>query len=195
MKIKLMMFISALFVAVLFSSCAKFPQVELNLATAAIDSLKVIGADLYVPVEFQAVEDSLASANVKLQVDKSKTLTTYKNSKQALALVVQMASDTKVKSLEVKSVMKTETEALVVDVKALVESNKVLLTKAPTGKEGKAALVEIQSEISSIELSVTEAETLLSNDDIFGANTKIKAAQNLATEINVELTKVIEKTK
>ena len=58
MKIKLMMFISALFVAVLFSSCAKFPQVELNLATAAIDSLKVIGADLYVPVEFQAVEDS-----------------------------------------------------------------------------------------------------------------------------------------
>lgn len=192
---KLFMFISALFIAVLFSSCAKFPETELTTATAAVDSLKIINADLYVPVEYQAVTDTLAAINVKLEAEKSKFFSSYKDEKSGLEYILVTSAEVKTKSLEVKTEIKNETDSLLTEVKTLVETNKVLLTKAPKGKEGIAALESIQSDLSTIEASITDVETLLSNDNIFEANTKVKAVNELATKINVELTTAIEKVK
>lgn len=195
MKMKLFMFISALFITVLFSSCTKFPESQLTSATEAVDSLKVINADLYVPADYQAVTDTLEAINVKLEEKKSKFFSSYKDEKGGLEYVLVTASEVKTKSLEVKAEMKNETDSLLTEVKTLVENNKVLLAKAPKGKEGKAALESIESDLSSIELSVTEVETLLTNDNIFEANTKIKAVNELAVKINLELTTAIEKVK
>ena len=72
MKSKLIIAIAAMGVTVLFSSCQKVPQAEIDAATAAIQEVKDAGADLYVPEAYQALVDSMKSANEKVEVAKAK---------------------------------------------------------------------------------------------------------------------------
>jgi len=187
MKSKLIIAIAAMGIAVLFSSCAKVPQAEVDAATAAIQEVKDAGADLYVPEAYQALVDSMKSANEKIEVAKAKWFPNYTKAKDLLAVVSQMAVDTKAKAETRKVELKAEVEAMIIEVKALVEENKALIAKAPRGKEGKAALEAISSDLAVAETTVTEVEALLANGDLIGSNDKIKAAKEKATSIKAEL--------
>ncbi len=193
MKSKLIIAIAAMGIAVLFSSCAKVPQTEIDAATAAVQEVKDAGADLYVPEAYAALVDSMKSANEKVEVAKAKWFPNYSKSKELLAVVSQMAIDTKAKSEARKVELKAEVEAMIVEVKALVEENKALVAKAPRGKEGKAALEAINSDIAVAETTVTEVEALLANGDLIGSNDKIKAVKEKATSIKAELEEAIAK--
>jgi len=193
MKSKLMVAIAAMGIVVLFSSCQKVPQAEVDAATAAIQEVKDAGADLYVPEAYQALVDSMKSANEKIEVAKAKWFPNYTKAKELLAVVSQMAVDTKAKSEARKVELKAETEALIVEVKALVEENKALIAKAPRGKEGREALEAIKGDVAVAETTVTEVEALLANSDLIGSNDKIKAAKEKATSIKAELEAAIAK--
>jgi len=193
MKSKLIIAIAAMGVAVLFSSCAKVPQTEIDAATAAVQEVKDSGADLYVPEAYNALQDSLKSANEKVEVAKAKWFPNYSKAKNQLAVVNQMAVDTKSKAEARKVELKTEVETMIVEVKALVEENKALIAKAPRGKEGRAALEAISSDVAVAETTVTEVEALLANGDLIGSNDKIKAAKDKATSIKTELEDAIAK--
>ncbi len=193
MKSKLIIAIAALGVAVLFSSCQKVPQAELDAATASIQEVKDASADLYVPEAYQALVDSMKSANEKIEVAKAKWFPNYTKAKELLAVVSQMAVDTKAKSEARKVELKAETEALIVEVKALIEENKALIAKAPRGKEGREALEAIKGDVAVAETTVTEVEALLANSDLIGSNDKIKAAKEKATSIKAELEAAIAK--
>jgi hypothetical protein len=195
MKSKLIIAIAALGVAVLFSSCAKVPQAEIDSANAAIQEVKDAGADLYVPEAYQALVDSMKSANEQVEVAKAKWFPNYTKAKTTLATVSQMAVDTKAKSEARKVELKAETEAMIVEVKALIEENKALIVKAPKGKEGREALEAIKSDVAVAETTVTEVEGLLANGDLIGSNNKIKAAKEKATSIKAELEEAIAKKK
>lgn len=187
MKSKLIIAIAAMGVAVLFSSCAKVPQTEIDAAQAAVQDVKDSGADLYVPEAYSALVDSMKSANESVEVAKAKWFPNYSPAKEKLAVVNQMAADTKAKAETRKVELKAEVEAMIIEVKALVEENKALIAKAPRGKEGKAALEAISSDLAVAETTVTEVEALLANGDLIGSNDKIKAAKEKATSIKAEL--------
>ncbi|HZL11176.1 MAG TPA: hypothetical protein VFC65_14390 [Prolixibacteraceae bacterium] len=193
MKSKLIIAIAAMGVAVLFSSCAKVPQTEIDAATASIQEVKDAGADLYVPEAYQALVDSMKSANEKVEVAKAKWFPNYTKAKDQLAVISQMAVDTKAKSETRKVELQAEVEAMIAEVKTLNEENTALIAKAPRGKEGAAALEAIKSDIAVTETTVTEVEALLANGDLIGSNDKIKAAQEKATAIKAELEEAIAK--
>lgn len=193
MKSKLMIAVAAMGIAVLFSSCAKVPQAEIDAATAAVQSVKDAGADLYVPEAYNALVDSMKSANEKVEVAKAKWFPNYTKAKELLATVNQMATDTKAKAEARKVELKNETDALVTEVQTMNQENTALLAKAPRGKEGKEALEAIKSDITVTETTVTEVQSLLANGDIIGANDKIKAAKEKATSIKAELEDAIAK--
>ncbi len=193
MKSKLIIAIAAMGIAVLFSSCAKVPQTEIDAATAAVQSVKDAGADLYVPEAYNALVDSMKSANEKVEAAKAKWFPNYTKSKELLAVVSQMAVDTKAKSEARKVELQAENETLIGEVKALNEGNTALIAKAPRGKEGKEALEAIKSDITVAETAVTEAESLQANGDLIGANDKIKAAKEKATGTKAELEEAIAK--
>ncbi len=195
MKSKLIIAIAAMGIAVLFSSCAKVPQTEIDSATAAVQETKDAGADLYVPEAYAALVDSMKSANEKVEVAKAKWFPNYSKAKEQLAVVSQMAVDTKAKSEARKVELKSEVEAMIVEVKGLVEENKALIAKAPRGKEGKAALEAISNDNAVAETTVTEVEALLANGDLIGSNDKIKAAKEKATSVKAELEAAIAKKK
>ena len=195
MKNKFILFVALIGLAVLFSSCAKLPQEKINAVTAAIDSVKTVGGDVYVPEVYKALTDSLASVNAAVETEKSKWFPTYKKVNVSLDVVSTMATDALAKTEAKKAELKAENDTLVADVKALVETNKGLLKKAPRGKEGREALEAITNDLSLVETTVTEVETLITSGDILGANNKIKAAKEKADSIKVELETAIAKVK
>jgi hypothetical protein len=81
------------------------------------------------------------------------------------------------------------------EVKAVIEENKTLMTKAPRGKEGAAVLEQIKTEMTTIEASVVEAQALYDKGSFMDALNKVKAAKESATGINTELKDAIAKVK
>jgi len=194
---KRMMFVISVVVgsAMLFTSCAKFPQAEYDSAKASVSEVKAAGADVYVPTDFKVLTDSLQKTEVTLNYENSKWFKTFKQSKLSLAGVSNLAVEVKGKNTNRKDQLKKENETLIKETTELVALDKELLTKAPKGKDGRAALAAIAGDIAVVETTVTEATTLNASNDFLGANGKLKSAKDKAVTIQTELQNAIDKSK
>jgi hypothetical protein len=191
-------FLSALvLMIVLATGCAKLPQVELDAATAALDSAKVVEANRYLADEFNALQDSLNSANVEIEAQKSKLFISrnYKAITAKLVNITTSVEGLKVRAEERKIQVRTEVQDTLVVLNELILEDKALLAKAPKGKEGKAALEAIMNDITVLEASVAEINTLITNGDYLTAQDKTNASKAKAEAIKEELTAAIGKTK
>ncbi len=193
MKKKLMFFVTALSVAVLFSSCGKAPQAEIDAASAAIEAAKAAGADVYVAEDFAALQDSMMAVNENVEAQNAKLFKNFSKVKEQLVVVNQMAVETKAKAETRKAEVKQEIETLQAEVSSLLLQNNELVAQAPKGKEGAAALEAIKSDLSLIETSLGEVATLATADNLIPALDKVKAAKEKAVAINTELSEVIAK--
>ncbi|HBG24269.1 MAG: hypothetical protein A2X17_08200 [Bacteroidetes bacterium GWF2_41_61] len=191
-------FLSALvLMIVLATGCAKLPQAELDAATAALDSAKVVEANRYLADEFNALQDSLNSANVEIEAQKSKLFISrnYKAITEKLVNITTSVEGLKVRAEERKIQVRTEVQDTLVVLNELILEDKALLAKAPKGKEGKAALEAIMNDITVLEASVAEINTLITNGDYLTAQDKTNASKAKAEAIKEELTAAIGKTK
>lgn len=191
-------FLSALvLMIVLATGCAKLPQVELDAATAALDSAKVVEANRYLADEFNALQDSLNSANVEIEAQKSKLFISrnYKAITEKLVNITTSVEGLKVRAEERKIQVRTEVQDTLVVLNELILEDKALLAKAPKGKEGKAALEAIMNDITVLEASVAEINTLITNGDYLTAQDKTNASKAKAEAIKEELTAAIGKTR
>jgi hypothetical protein len=179
---------------VLFASCAKVPQAEVDAANAAIDSAKVAEAAVYVPEQLAPVEDSLKSALAEVETQKAKFFSNYDKATATLVYVATTAKQVGVNAQARKAELKTQIVAVIAEVAALVAENKELTKKAPKGKEGKAALEAINTELSVVEATIVECQTAYDGGQYVGTIDKINAAKEKAVSIKDELTAAIEKT-
>lgn len=178
---------------IVMASCGKLPQAEIDAANNSIEMARVSGADMFVPEAYNSLVDSMNSVMTNLESQKSKWFKNYKGSREKLVAVTEMAGRVKDEAELKKAEVKAEVVNLIAEVKALTEENKVLVTEAPKGKEGKAALEAMKSEIGSIEVAVVESEAMLQKDEILAAQGKISAAKDQAASLNAELKEVIAK--
>jgi len=188
-----MIALTAVAIAVLFSSCGKVPQAEIDAANVAIEAAKTAGADVYVAEDFAALQDSMRSVNENVEAQNGKLFKNFDKVKEQLVVVSQMAADTKTKAEVRKEEVKQEVAALQTEVAALVAQNNELIAQAPKGKEGAAALEAIKGDNGLIEASLTEVNDLVVADNLIAALDKAKAAQEKAVAINTELSDVIAK--
>ncbi len=196
MKNKLFLGLAALSMsAILFTSCAKLPQAEIDAANAAIDSAKAVQADLYVPANFVALQDSMNAVMVEVEAQKSKLFKKYTKVSEGLVGVTALAQEVKVQAVTRKEEVKVEATNTIAETTTLIEANRELLKKAPKGKEGAAALAAMKDELDAIEVAVAEATATFDAGDLLGALDKAKAAKDKATSINTELNDVIAKYK
>ncbi|MGE0021768.1 MAG: hypothetical protein AB7S72_19015 [Draconibacterium sp.] len=181
--------------ALIFTSCAKAPQAEIDAAKAALEQAKAAQADKYVEADFLAVQDSLNAVMVEIEAQSSKLFKSYGKAKEKLVVITTNATELVAKTEVRKEEIKTEVATAQTAVAALLEENNALVAKAPKGKEGKEAIEAIKVDLAGITTSVGEVDGLLAAGDILGAQTKINAAQQKATEINTELKAVLDKAK
>jgi hypothetical protein len=193
MKTKMTLILTAVSIAVLFTSCGKVPQLELDAANAAIEQAKVVGADVYATAEFTALQDSMRAVTEDVETQKGKIFANYGAVKSQLAVITEMASAAEVKAEAKKQEVKLEIVDLQAEIASILAQNSELVTQAPKGKEGVAALEAIKSENSLIETSANEVSSLVASNDLLPALDKAKAAKEKAMAINTELNEVIAK--
>ncbi|MDY0197071.1 MAG: hypothetical protein RBR68_04565 [Tenuifilaceae bacterium] len=195
---KIVFYISALvLMVVLATGCAKLPQVELDAAKASLESAKLVDANRYFPTEFNVLQDSLNAVTVALETEKSKTF--FSRSYDVITeKLVKISADAEVLKSNVeerKAQVRAEVQESLVALTSLIDADKALLLKAPKGKEGKAALEAIQTDITVIEASVNEINTLISNGDYITAQDKVNASKTKAEAIKAELETAIAKVR
>jgi hypothetical protein len=195
MKKNFFLILATVSIALVMSSCGKIPQAEIDAANAAVADAKAGQAETYVPEEFTALQDSLRIALENVEAQKSKLFKKYSIPKQQLIGVAALAVTVKQNTETKKAAVQAEITTTLTEIATLQEENKKLLTKAPRGKEGAAALEAIKADITAIETSVTEANAMVASGDFMNALYKVKAAKDKATGINTELTSAIEKSK
>ena len=196
MKNRFFLVVATVAAVVLMTSCGKVPQADIDAANAAISAAKTAQADIYLPGEFAALNDSMTVITQRVEAQKSKLFKNFKEVKvQAGALTTlagQIATNAAVKKDEVK----VEAETMLATVKTLLADNQALILKAPKGKEGKAVLDEIKGEMTVIETSINDAQTLYDGGtNYMQVLDKVKAANEALTAINTELNDAIAKVK
>lgn len=194
MKNKLLLSLSALAIAMfVLSGCAKVPQVEIDNATAAIESARTAQADVYVPEVFAALQDSMNVATESIEAKKSKLFKSYKKEKAQLVNVVALGEDAKAKTEQRINELKAEIQQTLTDIATIVSENKDLVTKAPKGKGGTTVLMAIKGEIATIETTAAEVSAAVGTENFITTLDKAKAVKEQAMNINNELKAVIEK--
>lgn len=184
-------------IMMLTTSCAKMPQEELDAANAAVEAAKSVEAQRYLAADFNALQDSLNKAMTMIETQKSKfsLFRSYKDAKALLTEVTAMAGTLKDNAIIRKEEVKNEVQATLAETNTLITEVKTLITKAPRGKEGKAALEAIQTDLAGVETALTEVETLVTNGDYMTAQEKVNAAKEKTNSLKAELEEAIAKTK
>jgi tRNA U34 5-carboxymethylaminomethyl modifying GTPase MnmE/TrmE len=192
---KIFYVLSIVAATIIFTSCAKAPQAEIDAAKAALEQAKTAQANLYVEADFLAVQDSLNAVMVEIEAQSSKLFKSYGNAKEKLVVITTQATELVAKTEVRKEEIKTEVATAEAATLALIEENNQLLAKAPKGKEGKEAIEAIKLDLTGITTSVGEVSGMVASGDLLGAQTKVNAAQQKATQINSELKGVLDKAK
>lgn len=182
-------------VMMLTTSCAKLPQEELDAANASVEAAKAVEAQRYLAADFNALQDSLNKAMTMIETQKSKfsLFRSYKDAKALLVTVTTMATTLKDDAIVRKEEVKNEVQATLTETNTLIAEVKTLITKAPRGKEGKAALEAIQTDLAGVEAALTEVATLVNNGDYLTAQEKVNAAKEKTNSLKAELEEAIAK--
>lgn len=195
MKNRFFLVIATVFAAVIITSCAKVPQEALDAASAALEQAKTVQTDVYFPVEFAALNDSLTVMLQNIETEKSKSAKDFKaikeNADAIAAKAAELAGGVEAKKAEVKA----EAETMMTGVTALVDEAKALILKAPKGKGGAAALAEIKEELGVIEASVAETQAQCAEEgtNYMAVVDKLKAATEGLNGLIAELKEAITK--
>jgi hypothetical protein len=195
MKNKVLMGLAAIAMVAVPSSCGKVPQAEIDAANAAIEAAKVAEAPVYVPAEFTAVQDSMNVIMADIEVQNSKLFKKFGPVKAKLEATTAQANQVAINAGVKKEEVKKEAETLLTEIKAVIEENAKLITKAPRGKDGAAVIAQIKTDIASIDSSLVEAQGSYDNGAYMDSLNKIKAAKERATGINTELKDAIAKVR
>jgi hypothetical protein len=195
MKNKILMGLAAIVMVAVLASCGKVPQAEIDAANAAIEAAKVAEAPVYVPSEFTAVQDSLNIIMADIEVQNSKLFKKFGPAKADLLTTTALANQVAINAGLKKEEVKKEAETLLTEIKAVIEENATLITKAPRGKDGAAVIAQIKTDIASIDASLVEAQGSYDSGAYMDALNKIKAAKERATGINTELKDAIAKVR
>lgn len=196
MKNRFFLVFATVAAVVLMTSCGKVPQADIDATNAAISSAKTAQADIYLPGEFAALNDSMTVITQSVEAQKSKLFKNYKSVKVQTGALTTYAGQIAANAAVKKDEVRVEAETMLASAKTLLADNQALILKAPKGKEGKAVLDEIKSEMTVIETSINEAQVLYDGGtNYMQVRDKVKAANEALTAINTELNDAIAKVK
>ncbi|QSE96490.1 hypothetical protein [Fulvivirga lutea] len=177
------------------TSCQELPKEAIDKASAAVENAKTSGAEMYDAENYQLLEDSLKNAMTSVDAESGKFFKDYQNAIKNLEGVSSFAT-TVTTNVEVKKEeVKAKVTATINEVKALIAENQQLITEAPKGKEGTTALLAMKGELSVLESTLTETNTLLEQGQLQPSLEKATVAKDKATTLNTELKDITSKYK
>ncbi|RPI46440.1 MAG: hypothetical protein EHM46_00565 [Bacteroidetes bacterium] len=175
--------------------CSSLPQEQIDAANTAIEEAKAAGAELYIPDDYFALQDSMKSVMENIEAEKSKFIKDFGSAEKQLEAIALQAGEVTTRTETRKEELRQEIQSTIDQVTALIEANRQLVLEAPKGKEGTSVLMAIGNELNTIEQSVQEAQTMLEQGEFLTTLNKAVGARDQAQELNRELEEVISKYK
>jgi len=195
MKNKVLMGLAAIAMVAVLSSCGKVPQAEIDATNAAIEAAQAAEANVYLPVEFTALQDSMSAINAEVEVQKSKLFKKFGPVKEDLASTLALANEVAANVAVKKEEVKKEAEGLLTSIKAVIAENTKLIPKLPRGKEGAEVIEAIKANMTTVQNSAAEAQAAYDKGAFMDALNKIKAANTTANNLNAEIKEVLTKAR
>jgi hypothetical protein len=186
MRIKsLLTIIGSSVMAALCIGCAKVPQAEIDAAKTALNQAKAAEADVYVPAQYSAAQDSLAAAMTAIEKQKAASgmSRNYDPIKVTLKAATDLATQAQNSAAAAKEQMKTDASKAIADAQAAIKAAADHLKKAPKGKKEKAAFDAKKAELSAAEAALSDAIASLSNGQVAAAKDKALDAQQKAESL------------
>jgi hypothetical protein len=177
------------------SSCGKVPQAKIDATNVAIEAAKVAEAPIYLPVEFTALHDSMTVINAAVENQKSKMFKKFGTINEKLDSTIAAANRLTIMAPIRKDEIKKNAETLLNEVKAQIDKNAELLSKAPRGKEGAVVLESMKADVAAVETTTNEAQALYDAGSYMDALEKAKNANDKISGVNTELTDAIAKVR
>ncbi|MBN1465820.1 hypothetical protein JXA02_08675 [candidate division KSB1 bacterium] len=194
MKVKLGLVVLGLVVVMMFG-CAKAPQQAVDAAKATLEAAKTAEVDRYFADEYNAAYDSLSAALTEIETQNSKSALSRNYSKanallaSATATLNELMPQVEAKKVEVKA----KVDTLLVNVQTEMAAAKKLISIAPRGKEGKAAVQAIQGELAACETSLAEVSAVVEKGDWAAAQDQLNATLAKIASLKNELQQAIDK--
>ena len=175
--------------AFLFVSCSSVPQVQIDSANAAVEAAKAVEADLYLPQEYQLLVDSLNAVLASIEAEKEESVGArdFKPYVEKLNNLVAQAETVKVNAETQKAQVRIEVQDAIVALTSLVAENKEIISKTPVTSRNKADLESMQNELTMVEASITELNTLVNNGDYLTAFAKVNESNAKAAAMKEAL--------
>lgn len=187
MKKRIVLAFASVAMLAFLSGCGKVPQVQIDAANAAVQAAQAAEADVYVPAEFAALQDSLNAALQEVETQKAKTFGRFSAVAVRLEAIPPAAEIVVANAAAAKEVVRLEATTLFDEIAVLLAENAELIKKAPRGKGGAAVLEAIKNETIVIEGTVAEARAMFDQGNFMGARERAKAAKESTIAINTEL--------
>jgi hypothetical protein len=195
MKNKVLMGFAAIAMVVVLVSCGKVPQAQIDATNAAIEAAKAAEANVYLPAEFAAVQDSMNAVLADIELQKGKLFKKFGTAKVKLDEVLALANKAAAGVAAKKEEVKKEAGALLNDIKAVIEQNTKLIPKLPRGKEGAAVIEQIKADLANVNSAVADAQGAFDKGVFMDALNKIKAAKAKADGLNAEIKEALTKAR
>jgi predicted small lipoprotein YifL len=195
MKRKILMGMAVIAMVAVLSGCGKKPQAEIDATNAAIEAAKAAEANVYLPDEFAAVQDSMNAVMAAIETKEGKLFKGMAAEKEKLTAVTVLANEVAGKVAARKEEVKTEAETLLNDIKTVLDENTKLVPKLPKGKEGAAVIEQIKADLANVDAAVAEAQGSYDNGAFMDALNKIKAAKEKADGLNAEIKEALTKAR
>jgi len=176
-------------VVVLMTSCSQEPKVEVEEANAAIEAAKAVEADRYLAVEFTALNDSLNVVLTAIEAEKAKSAGSrnFRPLAEKLTTITATANELATKAETVKAetrdMVQNEATALGEQVNAVKEA----LGKVVKTRRNAEQLDAMANQITVVESTLTEVNTLITNGDYLTAVEKVNSAKAILTSVSAQL--------
>ncbi len=171
--------------ALLFSACASAPKEEIASTRDAVKAAQTEDVQAYAPEQARDAEDTLnkALAEVQTQDNKFALSRDYKGASDLLKQAKEKAAKAQEEAVAKKAKAKTDAEAAVAALTPLLEDAKKALATAPKGKDTRADLEAMQSDLKSAEEAAAEAAQSNVQGKYLDAIAKADSAKTKASAI------------
>jgi len=177
------------FALLVFVSCAKPPEQEIQKANGSIEAARASEAEEYVPDAFQVAMDTLNAANAaKTEADgKFALFRSYGKAKEMFIRAEALANEAATQAAAEKERVRAEVEGILTQAKAVLDSADAALKKAPKGKGSKADIELIKNDFAAAQASFDEGQNDFNAGQYKSAKAKVEASMQRAQAVITQI--------
>ena len=193
MERKMRYLVLAIALGSMIAGCSKPPTQDLDAASASIKDLAKAGAEKYAPEDLKKLNDQVAAANDEIKGQEGKYFKSYDKAKEMLTKAKADADALKPTLAAKKEEAKKNATAAQDVAKAAVDEAKNLLAKAPVGKESRADIEALKTDVKGLDEGLAEVQNLMTSEDYRTATDKAKVISDKAAGVSGQVKEAMEK--